>query len=56
MSRLLDYIHDHEGDPGEDAGPVDFDKLLESVNDIDWDGVNQYMERLLREEDASRGK
>lgn len=51
MSRLLDYIKAHE-DNQEDSCPVDFEALLEKVNDIDWDEVNKYMDMLLREEDA----
>ena len=56
MSRLSDYIKAHELDPGDDPGPVNFEQLLESVNNIDWDGVNEYMDKLLREEDSHKAK
>ena len=49
MSRLLDYIKAHEDNSGDDSGgPVDFDALLEKVNDIDWESVDEYVELLLR--------
>jgi len=51
MIGLLEYIHAHEDNPGDDpGGPVDFDALLEQVNEIDWEGVDEYVESLLREE------
>ena len=54
MSRLFEYIQEHEGDSHDDNESTRFEDIFECLNDIDWDAVDQYIEeQIIAEDDAN---